>query len=198
MVKMDSKSTNTIDTYKTAVIAITGSVLISILLLVFVGRPLYIGIKANQAESKLKKETRNALEVKLENLKYLKEKEEDLKKENEKILAALPEHKDLPRLFMQLDSIAFSSGMEVKKAAEAAALLDGTQTQATTVQSGLISSVKYTLDGTSKSYVNIKEVVSKMGNALRMSMIEGITITDNNGELTTALDILTYTRGEQK
>lgn len=177
-------------------IIITSAVLLTILMSIFVVRPLYKGIRKNSVELKEKKSVLLALETKLENLKKLKEKEAELKEKNEKVLASLPADKDVARLFIQFENIARESGLNISKVAETNLATTGTTT--TNNNNSILNKVTYNVTGNAGSYGSFKDAVTRLSTALRLLNITEISLTDNSGKLEAVLSVDAYSRGEAK
>lgn len=189
---MVAKDQNT-SQYKYATIVIVGSILLVLILGGTVGRSMWNNFSNTLSELKTKKETLSSLEKKLENLKKLKDKEAELKEKNAKVLAALPEDKDVARLFVQFESIANESGLNVKRAAEAGA--DSTAaTQGASAPSGTVRPVSYTIVSDMQSYGSLKGALAKFEQALRILSLSTINIskTSDAGEVT--FTVTTYVR----
>src|SRR3989304_5627798 len=91
--------------YTYIITVIAGTLLLSGLVGYFVVRPLLRSNSSYAKEVKENKDLLDALETKLETLKSLKSKERELLAEKERVLAALPEDKDVSRLFIQVEKI---------------------------------------------------------------------------------------------
>lgn len=186
MVKTD------INDYKFPVIVISVAVIVATALALFLGRPLWNGMQEKRKELKAKKELLTALEVKLENLKSLASREQELKEKNAKVLAALPTDSDVSRLFVQFEKVGAGNGVTVKKVSES--------TQNATAQ-GTIKQLGYEVFGSANSYPNFRSAVQKFQTALRILGIEGFEISQSGTSgksLESKINILTYTRGEDE
>lgn len=179
------------EVYKFPVMVVGAAVIVSLVLSFFVVRPMYNDLRAKSKDLKSKQETLAALENKLENLKALKEKEAELKEKNKKILAALPEKKDVPRLFTQLESVASIAGLSVEKVAENAAVTE----VASAVSNSSVSRVNYQVDAKTASYPTVKSALTGIDEALRLLSVSGINVTSANNSLSIVLDVVTYSRG---
>lgn len=172
--------------YQYPLIAIGGALVVSLLLAIFIGRPVYSGMKKNSQELKEKKAVLAALETKLANLKVLKDQEAELKEKNEKVLAALPADKDVSRLFNQFESLAAASGVTIKKVAEASTT--------TTTGSELIKPVGYQVTADARDYNSFKNLLLKMNDALRLLSVSDLSVTKTE-KMDVILNVSTYVRG---
>jgi hypothetical protein len=186
-----------IDEYKYAVSMIAGSILLALILIFAVGKPLFDGMQKTAADLKDKKETLAKMQVRLENLKKLKDKEADLKTQNAKVLAALPEGKDVARLFVQFEGIATASGLSVKQAGEGTAAASGGTQSASPASTGtsLVKSIGYQVTATSPDYTSLKNSLAKFEEALRLLSVSGVNISKSGDSLNVSFNIITYTRG---
>lgn len=175
--------------FKFPTAVIVTSIVVATLLGLFVGRPLWNGMQQKRAELKQKKVTLTALEVKLENLKQLASREEELKQKNAKVLAALPSDKDVSRLFVQLERVASENGLTVKRVNETVTGTTG----------GTINKLNYEVNAEGSSYLNFRSAVEKLNTALRLLSIDGIDInrTSEKSGITLKLKVLTFARGEE-
>lgn len=178
------------EVYKFPIMVVGAAIMVSLVLSFFVVRPMYSDLRAKSKDLKNKQETLAALENKLENLKALKEKEAELKEKNKKILAALPEKKDVPRLFTQLESVASAAGLGVEKVAESTA-----PTEAAAASSTVVSRVNYQVDAKTGTYSTVKGALIGIDEALRLLSVSGVSITSANNSLSVVLDVVTYSRG---
>lgn len=182
---------NDVNDYKFPVVVIGVSVLIAMVLLVFVGRPLWNGMQQKRKELKERQAVLTALEIKLENLKGLAAREEELKQKNAKVLAALPSDKDMSRLFVQFEKVAVSNGVTVKNV---------TESSANTAETGAIKRLSYEVNGDSSSYASLRSAIDKFNNALRILSIDGFEASkaaEKGKALTTKFTIVTFARGTE-
>lgn len=177
-------------TYITAVIG--GALLVAVVLGFAALRPLYNSLKSTNLELKEKKEILTKLEANLENLKNLESKKEELVAKNQKVLSALPTNKDVPRLFVQLERIATSSGLQVTSVSESGESAPGTVT-------GLVTPVLYRISGTATDYVSLKQALKNIETGLRIISAEKIDVQGSSAgtNLTVSLLVKTYSRGQQ-
>jgi Tfp pilus assembly protein PilO len=187
MVKEDN---NQLKDYNYAIIAITASVILFMVIL-FVGTiPLWKDFQKNSETTKTKKTELAALETKLTNLKKLSEKEADIKDKNSKLLAALPTDTDVPRLFVQFENIVTQSGLSVTR-------VSGDQTTAvTTTKSGstTVVPVNYQVNTKASDYSSLKNAITNFEKALRLVSISKISISGTNGNYTVLFSVTTYKR----
>lgn len=170
-----------------------GSILVFILLLVILGLPLWKDLKKNTKEASETKIQLTLLKEKLENLKKLSEKEAEIKEKNAKVLAALPEDKDISRLFVQFENIATQSGLSVSQVSEggATAATDGTAPD----QTSLIIPVTYQVTATANDYASLKTALSSFEKALRLVSIDDFSATKGDPGINLNFNITTYKRG---
>jgi len=173
--------------YKYAAIVVAGSILLVLILGLTIGRTMWNSLSSTLNELNIKRDTLVKLEEKLENLKKLKDKEAELKEKNAKVLAALPEDKDVARLFVQFEGIASASGLNVKKASESGTTTGTAPDAATTqVQSDIVKPVTYTISSDMLSYDSLKNALAKFEQALRILSLTAVDInkTTDSGEVT--------------
>ncbi len=185
------KEKNQLNEYKYPVIAVSGSLLLGVLLLFFVGRPVYNGIREVNYEIDEKRTVLEKKEEKLENLKKLSEREEEIKRENEIVLAALPEDREVSRLFVQFERIASDSGLSIQSINEKA------ETQAADTSQSEIQETSYRVVGTAENYDSLKETLSRMETALRVLSVSDLDVSYNEGDrgLNLTMFVKTYKRG---
>lgn len=182
--------TSSIEEYKLPVILVGGSVIISLLLVLLLGRPLWNGMQQKKIEVKSKREVLAVLEEKLENLKKLESRKEELKEKNAKVLAALPTNKDVARLFVQFENAATQSGVTVKQVSESG---DAETNQ----QSSVVNKLVYQVTSTTGGYSALKTALSKFETALRLLSISEMDLTSSETQLLGNLKVTTFVRGEE-
>ncbi|MDD3481161.1 MAG: type 4a pilus biogenesis protein PilO [Patescibacteria group bacterium] len=190
---MVEKKGNDIKEYKYPLAVIGGATLIAVLVIFLFGKPLFESMQQTSKELTERRDVLAKLEVKLDNLKSLQSREEELKRDNEVVLAALPESKDVSRLFVQFESLARESGLTIDSVSEAGA---GNATSTTTVSGG-ISPVSYQVSGNAKNYSALKKTLTNMEDALRLLSISSINANLSSGSLSTDFTINTYVRNSQ-
>lgn len=181
--------TNSIEEYKLPVVLVGGAVIISLLLVLLLGRPLWKGMQAKRTEVKSKREVLAVLEEKLENLKKLESRKEELKEKNSKVLAALPTDKDVARLFVQFESVAAQSGVSVKQVTESS--------EAEGEQGSVVKKLVYQVTSSSNGYSELKSALSKFETALRLLSISEMDLTSSETQLSGNLKVTTFVRGEE-
>lgn len=188
MVKKQEKD-SFFEKYKYPIIAIGGSVILALVIIFAIIRPMWGSTSNVLAELKTKKVTLVNLTEKLENLKKLKNKEAELKEKNAKVLAALPDDKDVARLFVQVEGVAAAGGMSVKQAGEGGA--DTISNNA----GAIIKPVSYQVSATAPNYDSIKNTLLKFEQALRLLSISNLEVTKGGGsDLSASFTITTYVR----
>lgn len=190
MVEKDQKA----ESYKYALFIIAGSILVAVILVALIVRPMWNNLVATNKQLKLKRDDLSKLETKLENLKKLKEKEKELIEKNAKVLAALPEDKDVARLFLEFEGIANQSGLSVTRVVEATSQNSQSNTVAT---SSLVKPISYGINAKSPGYGPLKSALGKFEQALRILSISTVDIRTMEGNLDINFSVNTYTRGEE-
>jgi Tfp pilus assembly protein PilO len=190
MVKKESQ----FEEYKYAALMIGGGILVAILLVSLIGIPIWKDMQKNTATAKARQDEYKMLSDKLENLKKLSEKEKELKEKNAKVLAALPEDKDVSRLFVQFENIATQSGLTVKQVSEGGAAGTATQAPASTTTGDIIP-VVYQVSATSKDYNSLKTALTNFEKALRIVSIDSFDVTNGESGMNINFNITTYKRG---
>lgn len=185
---MVEEKTNNINEYKYPLAVIGGAVLIAVIVVFLFGKPLFTSMQETSRELDKKRDVLAKLEVKLENLKNLESREEELEKDNEVVLAALPESKDVSRLFVQFEALARESGLTIGSVSESGS------GETTTQGTGVISPVSYQVSGTAKNYAALKKTLTNMEDALRLLSISTINANSSSGSLSTDFTINTYVR----
>lgn len=190
MVKAENKTSQ----YKYAIIVTVGSILLVLILGLTVGRTTWNSFSNTLEELNVKREVLAKLETKLENLKKLKDKEAELKEKNTKVLAALPEDKDVARLFVQFEGIAAASGLNVKRASEATATSDAGAQATTPTQSSVVKPVTYTISSDMPAYDALKNALSKFEQALRILSLTTVDINKSTESGDVTFTVTTYVR----
>lgn len=188
------KKKSQFEEYKYAVLMIAGAILGVILLSTLIGMPVWKDMKKNSATAKARKDELTMLTEKLENLKNLSKKEKELKEQNAKVLAALPEDKDISRLFVQFENIAAQSGLSVKQVSEGGPA-GASGTASTEPAKSAITPVTYQVSGTAKDYNSLKTALSKFEEALRIVSIDSFEVTSGTSGMNVNFTITTYKRG---
>lgn len=192
---MVKKEKSQFEEYKYAIIVIGSSILIAIILLFIVAIPLWKDLSKNSGTLKNYKEELTMLEDKLANLKELSNKEAQLKTDNAKVLAALPEDKDISRLFVQFENVANQSGIVVTQVTESkTANSTGTND---TGQAGSITPVIYKVTAMATDYASLKNALANFEKALRIVSISEFDVALNNSSLGINFTVTTYKRSTQ-
>jgi Tfp pilus assembly protein PilO len=181
-------------TYIAAVVG--GALLVALLLSLLIAKPLYSSLKESNLELKVKKEVLTKLENNLENLKSLESRKEEIVAKNEKVLAALPTDKDVPRLFIQFERIANDAGLIIKSVAEGSE----SDTSATTpsVDVVTVKPLYYQVTGSASNYGAIKGALAKIEEGLRLVTVDRIDIQNeaSGDQLNVTMIVKTYSRGQ--
>ncbi len=186
---VEKKEQSQFEEYKYLVLVMGGSIIISILLIVLIGRPLFNSTQETSRELKSKLLTAEKLESKLKNLQNLENKKEELENQNKTVLAALPKDKDLARLFVQFESIFNEAGATISSVSESG--LESTEENQSTIKS-----IAYQVTGTTNSYGSLKNALVKIENALRILSVSSINIAGEGNNLSITFKINTYTRNQ--
>lgn len=185
-------------------LVIGGSVLVAVILGVVAVRPLYASLKKTNDELDEKKAVLEKLESNLANLKSLDSRKDEIKEKNAKVLSALPQDKDVPRLFIQMEKIAAGAGLAITSVSEGTTATGTTApaataetTAGTTVSIPTINPHYYTVTGTAGSYTALRQALSKIEDGLRLISIEKVDVSgsQSGGSLTVNLSVKTYSRG---
>lgn len=184
------KKNNKLEDYKYIAIVLLGAMVLSLGLVLIIGQPLYASMRQTNSDLAEKRKVLKKTESNLETLKNLESKQSDIEAKNEKVLAALPSTKDVPRLFTQLEKIASSTGLNIESVSE------DTATAAAPV-TGAISPITYRVVGRARDYRAFKDALNKIEAALRIVSISDVEAQNGPGGFTTTFTINTYTRNTQ-
>lgn len=192
---MEVKVQNKYYFYPITVIA--GAILICLTLALLFVKPLYKSVSSMNKDIKEKKVVLNALEDKLEKLKKLQSKEQELTEQKNKVLAALPEDKDVARLFVQLEDMVSDTGALVESATESNPL--SASQNGTAVNSNIsgVNNHNYILKFKTPTYESIKNSVQNAENALRLLNINSLSIDLREKEFVVEFGVKTYSREDQ-
>jgi len=166
----------------------------TLLLLGFVIYPLYGLASTVTKEYDQKNQELTDLKNKKVVLDKLKNEESTLRKQADTVASALPESKDVGRLFIQIDALAKNSNGTIKSVTGS----NGTVTTATkSAGTGFtgIQKYTYTVPVSFKSYTDMKNFISQSKNALRLLNIDNVGITaGDTGSMDVNMTITTYAR----
>ncbi len=168
--------------------------LIAIFAFLVIISPFYSKAKKLTAEAKTKKQELTYLTDKKSKLEELKNKEDELKQKAELVRNALPEDKDVGRLFIQLDELARSNKGLIKSVSEA-----GAANMAVTTETGVAGVQKnvYSVPIEFNKYEDYKTFITKAENALRLINVDSVSIkAKDTGELSVTLDTTAYSRSK--
>lgn len=192
MVEKENKQENN---FRFAIMVVVGSIFMSLVIGLVGGKYYYDQMTTNGAELKAKKLTRTELEEKLTNLKALKPQEEALKEKSKKVLAAIPDDKDLSRLFKQLEDISQASGVTVSKVTEVNNLATGiAQNQTANAD---VSPIIHELTTKIADYNALKTSLAKYEDALRFLSLTQIEVDSRENSIEGKYTISTYKRNEK-
>ncbi len=174
--------------YPVVIIVIT---FIIALLFIFLGiRPLIKSNKRLTTEVTTRKSQLSQLEKKKEVLVNLKAKEAEVESDKEKIKAALPSDKDLPKLLVQITGLSNDSGLLLKSITlkeDATKTSSGESESEETISE--ISDFEASLN-TTGIYSNFKDFLTKAENALRLVNINGFNLSLSGVEGEEIMDII--------
>lgn len=172
-----------------SVILIASTIVIGILVTLFAIFPLYKSAKITTAESTQKSLELTELRNKKKILDGLKDKEDQLKKDAETVMAALPEKKDVGSLFIQVNALVSQSGGSVQSITGAA--------QGSTEQTGFtgIQKYSYNIPATFNNYSSFKAFINGSRDALRLLNVDDLSLTASDaGNLQGTIDLTTFAR----
>ena len=122
-------------------------------------------------------------------LDSLSSRETELKKNAETLATALPEDKDVGRLFIQLTGLVSESGGSIR------GITAGSAEASVTDVGSTLNKYSLTLPITFNNYESVKTFFDKTDNALRLMSISSISLSSENGGTTNAnITINTYSR----
>ncbi|MDD5693547.1 MAG: hypothetical protein WC437_02895 [Patescibacteria group bacterium] len=168
--------------------------LIAILAIFLIISPFYAKAKKLTTEAKVKKQELNYLTEKKSKLEDLKNREDELKQNAELVRSALPENKDVGRLFIQLDELARSNKGVIKSVAEAG-MANATVTTETNFPG--VQKNTYSVPIEFNNYFDYKAFIVKSENALRLLNIDEVSIkAKDTGEISASLTTSAYSRSK--
>jgi len=176
-----------------------GSFFLSLILILFVIKPLYVGNQKLSEELIVKKNKSEALAQNLQTLKQYKSKEKEVKERYHKVLAALPEKKDVARIFSQFEKMVSSTGASVKSVnGSSASTAVAATPEVNTDQIQGLTVYTYTLDADTTTYESLKGVLTNTEIARRITEIDGFSITKNEDNFSLTFNLKTFARGDAK
>lgn len=180
-------------------IIVGGSIFISLFLGFLIGRPLYINIERTNQEIKERKLTLDKLRQNLASLQKLEEKKEELEKKNSLLIAAIPDDKDISRLFYQFEATAKKANVNITSVSEAGGsnlvTTSTPQENQPLPENLIITPISYQVVAQTNSYANLKEALSNIEASLRILSVDKVNINESNGRLNIRLTVNTYKRG---
>lgn len=182
--------------YKYAATVISGALLGSLVIIFLIFRPLLNANKSTALEVKDKKELLNALENKLNRLKELKVKEESLLVQRDRVLVALPEDKDVSRLFVQIENMITDAGASVESTNEGTAAVTAVAAAPEVKISG-INNYTYGVKFKTSTYESIKNIITNLETALRIASLDSISIDSSSNSFSVNMNIKTYSRASE-
>ncbi|MCL4386927.1 MAG: hypothetical protein M1355_00775 [Patescibacteria group bacterium] len=184
--------------YLYAILVVSGSLLLIIILSFLIVKPLWESNSKIKQEVLANEQKLASLEDRLTKLKKYKEKEAELLKEKEKVLAVLPEDKDIPRLFVQFEKMVATTGASVVSAdttTDSAVASTGQVQQQQAVPG--VTTYNYNLKVNSSTYEAIKNIVLNSESALRLMNISGFSISKKEGSFDVIFTLKSYARSQQ-
>lgn len=169
---------------------LTISIVISILTFFFVIKPTWKDSTEKQKVIDNRLANLAILKDKEDKLKELSPKEKEIEETAKKVAAALPEHKDKARLFVELEGLASNSGLFLNSVNEGA---PETTTETSSIVPSGVSELSYAL-GLVGRYENFKNFVINSGQALRILSINKINIKPKEGteDLNISVNLSTF------
>lgn len=194
-VKLDKKNY----TYPVSVIA--GALLICFLTGFFIVKVQYkTGVKLSK-EIKTKGENLKKLESKLAKLQELKSREEELTSKKDRVLAALPEDKDVSRLFVEVEKMISDTGAFVESAKEGSGSQAATSTtNSTNINIPGVANHSYDIMFNTSTYESIKNSLDNMEKALRLVSLDSFNVDADEGGsgFKVTFGMKTYSREEAR
>jgi Tfp pilus assembly protein PilO len=170
------------------------TVLIVILAVFLLILPFYSKAKKLTTENKTKKQELTYLTDKKAKLEKLINREDELKQKAELVRNALPESKDVGRLFIQLDELARENKGIIKSIVEGGAI-----NQAVSLQTNIVGVEKnsYSVPIEFNNYFDYMNFIEKAENALRLINIDRVSIkAKDSGEISVSLTTTAYSRSK--
>jgi Tfp pilus assembly protein PilO len=178
--------------YKYIAIVISVSAILGLVLILTLGRYSWMTMQKSIATAKAQKLVLDATQERLDHLKELSSRKDELEAQNKTVLAALPQDKDVSTLFTQLEAIAKQSGMNITTVTETSAV----STTKGSATSGGLKELTYTATGKVPNYASLKQALAKFESSLRILSITNLSVDGTNGSnLNVQFDIKTYSRG---
>ncbi len=180
--------------YNYAIMLSTAGAIFSILIIFFAIKPLYQKNILLSSESKEKKIRYDNLITKKSNLAALKNKEAELRGMAEKVRSALPEAKEIGRLFIQLDSLVSESGGNIQSVSETNSEIVSAQTATASAFAG-IDKYSYGMPLSFPSYFSFKNFLINSESALRILNIDSMDVSaSDDGAINATLIVNTFVR----
>ena len=175
------------------------SLVATVVVLLFVVKPLWENNKSKQAIVKNKESKLNYLEDKYSKLERLSKKEQEVDSYSKKISSALPTYKDKSKLFMQFE------GMKIDNNLNQATFGGGSDSVESENAITGVSEMSYLLDTKEVSYDTMKFFLIEYKNILRLLRIDRLDIKlseEGKETINAQLDLKTFYRqlenGEQQ
>lgn len=177
-------------------IIIIGALLFSGAVGIFIGRPIYSSLTKTNLEIEKSRAKLTKLETRLGALKKLEARKEELEKNNQLLIRALPESKDVSGLFYQISSIGELTGVKIESIGSADPSAATIANEGSSVDPSIqpIIPVTFSIKANTSSYENVKIFLNKTEEALRMLSIEDLKIRAAEENITLEIKINTYKR----
>jgi Tfp pilus assembly protein PilO len=168
-------------------IIVAGATFIGAIILIVVISQLYTKSKQVTAEANAKTVVLDQLKEKKTILDNLKNREAELKESSRKLAVALPEDKDIGRLFIQLNGLITETGGNVQ------GLANGTTTQSEISEN--LTKYTFTIPTNFSDYQTLKTFFVKSKQALRLINISALSISSpNGGPVDASITVNAYSR----
>ncbi len=174
-------------------IAVGAGIFVGIIILSFVLSGLYKQSKKLTDEMNEKTNYLTQLQDRKKILDDLSSREDELKKDAAALSSALPDSKDIGRLFIQLNGLITDSGGSVKGIAGGGTGDSGTGTS-TTITSSL-RKYSFTLPVNLQNYEAVKSLLTKTKKVIRLMDVSSISMSSpDGGKMDATVTINTYSR----
>lgn len=178
---------------------IAGSVILAMLIIAFVIIPSFKAIKKVETEIKAKNNDLFVLNEKLEKLKELKTREDELKKKEAIVNRAIPTKKEVGELFIQLEGIINETGGSNDGIAEGQGTSDANsaaQAESAEISAADVAASSYGYQVSFPDYKNFKKFLERSENALRFISLNNFSVSSSENTFSVNLSYKTYYRNQ--
>lgn len=176
---------------------LVGSVVLSIVLVVFAVIPSFNSIKKVEADIKVKKEDLSILTQKLDKLKELKSREAELKEKEAIVNKAIPTKKEVGDLFIELEGIINETGGTNSGISESQGVSEGSKSKKKEDSSSTdVKNSSYMYSVTFSDYKNFKKFLERSENALRFISLEKFNVSSPESSFNVNLTYKSYYRNQ--